>query len=283
MRHRGTLAASVLLTAGLLATAGPGSAIASTHSHHKGTEIASVKTKKLGRVVSNSKGRVMYIFSHDGHKVSHCSGVCATAWPKVKSTSKPRAEDGISAKHLSRTKKGQVTYYGHPLYYFASSTKKGSTSGENVAGFFVLSTHGKVVKPKKKTKPKGPTGPAEISTGSVKSTTVLTNGAGRTVYALFDPSETTSSLDCTGACLGVWLPVLTKGTPTSGGSANAAMIGTFTRSGVGTQVTYNGLPLYTYSGDSKSGQGTGEGVFGPKYPPTFQYWYDVTPAGAPNV
>ena len=48
-------------------------------------------------------------------------------------------------------------------------------------------------------------------------------------------------------------------------------LATFTRSdGHGTQVTYNGLPLYTYTGDSKPGDAKGEGLQG--------VWFAVTPS-----
>ena len=279
MRNRSTLAASFLLSTALVAAAGSLPALASARPgvHHKGIEISTVKTSKFGRVVSNQKGRVMYLYSKDGRKVSHCNGACAGAWPKVSSTSKPRAEDGISAKHLGRTKKGQVTYYGHPLYYFATGTKAGNTSGENVAGFFVVSPHGTAVKPKTK-KPTGPSGPAEVTTGTASTDTVLTTSKGFTLYALTNPNEKTSYY-CTGSCLGVWKPLLTKGAPTAAVSAMGSLLSSVNRSGVGHQVTYNGYPLYTYTGDSAAGQNNGEALFGPYYPYSTQYWYDLKPDG----
>lgn len=251
----------------------------------KGTKITTVKAKKYGRVLSNTKGRVIYLSKGDGKKVSHCNGACASTWPKVMSGAKPRAGAGLKAAHLSRTKKHQVTYYGHPLYYFFSDKKSGKVSGEGENGFFLINTHGKAVKPPKKTtkptKPSGPAGPAEVATGMANTHTVLISGDKRTLYALFDPDEKTT-FSCTGSCLSVWQPLLTKGAPTAAGDANNSMLGTVTRAGIGTQVTYNGYPLYNYKPDTKAGQDAGEDLFGPLgyQPPTYQYWYNVTAAGA---
>ena len=52
------------------------------------------------------------------------------------------------------------------------------------------------------------------------------------------------------------------------------MVGTTNRSDGKPQVTYNGHPLYLYSGDQNPGDTTGEGLtaFGAA-------WYAVSPAG----
>ena len=99
--------------------------------------------------------------------------------------------------------------------------------------------------------------------------TVLVNAKGFTLYHL--EGETTSSLKCTGSCTGTWPPLTASGAP-SGGSGATGTLSTFKRSDDGTtQVTYNGLPLYTFSGDSGPGQMNGEGIEG--------VWFAVTPAG----
>jgi predicted lipoprotein with Yx(FWY)xxD motif len=251
-------------------------------THHKGTVIASRHTK-LGRVLTNSKGRVMYLFTKDGRKKSHCSGVCASVWPKVMSPVKPRAGTDVLAKHLSRTAKHQATYYGHPLYYFASGKKPRNTSGEGLNHFFVVSVHGKPIKPKRAA-PAGPKGPAVVSTGMVgpSSVTVLTSKNGHTLYALNKPTEK-ATFYCTGSCPQTWVPLLTKGAPTAAGDAMASLLGSVKRAGIGRQVTYNGFPVYDYAGDSSAGMDAGENLPGPGiYAPPAQKWEDLTPAGAFN-
>jgi predicted lipoprotein with Yx(FWY)xxD motif len=287
VRHRGTFAGSLLLSAGLLAAVV--AAPASASAHHpglapKGTKIATTVTNKYGRVLANTKGRVMYVHTTDKGSVSTCHAACLSFWPPVTSRVRPVAGKGVSVRHLARNAKGQVTYYGHPLYYFVSGKARGNASGEGEAHFFVVSTTGKAIKaPKKKpTKSAGPTGPAEVTTATAGATTVLATKAGRTLYALTNPTEM-ASFWCTGSCLTVWVPLLTKGAPTAGGSALTGDLSTVNRPDVGTQVTYNGYPVYRYTGDSAAGQDTGQGLFGPYYPTTLQYWYDVLPNGTLNM
>jgi hypothetical protein len=61
---------------------------------------------------------------------------------------------------------------------------------------------------------------------------------------------------------------------TAGGDAKASDLGTITRSDGTKQVTYDGHPLYYFSGDSAAGQVNGQGSdgFGAK-------WWLVSPAG----
>jgi predicted lipoprotein with Yx(FWY)xxD motif len=287
VRH-GKLAASILLSTGLLATGFSAPALGATHQTSmtaKGTKIATVVTKKYGRILANTKGRVMYLHTTDKGTVSKCPGACATAWPKVTSKAKPLAGKGINAKHLKRNSKGQVTYYGHPLYYFATGKAKGNTSGEDVFDFFVVGTNGKAIRHAKPKPATGPTGPAEVTTGTVGTTQVITTRAGRTLYALTAPNEK-KSFSCTSACMSNWIPLLTKGAPTVGGAADSGVLGTVTRGGIGTQVTYGGFPVYRFVGDTAAGQDNGKGDFGPLYqPPTYstlQIWDDVLPTGATN-
>ena len=92
------------------------------------------------------------------------------------------------------------------------------------------------------------------------SQTTLTNAAGMTLY-YFTPDTTTSSA-CTGGCASAWPPLLSQGsgTPTSTSSLPGKL--SVVSDGNGTQVEYNGHPLYTYSGDTAPGQTNGEGVLG---------------------
>ncbi len=97
-------------------------------------------------------------------------------------------------------------------------------------------------------------------------TTVLTDSQGLTLYYLTTDSATSST--CTGSCASIWPPLLhTSGTPTlaPGIPGTLAVI----QDQNGAQVTYNGHPLYTYSGDTKPGEANGQGLLGT--------WFVVTP------
>jgi predicted lipoprotein with Yx(FWY)xxD motif len=118
----------------------------------------------------------------------------------------------------------------------------------------------------------GGTSAAGVSTADVGNLgTVLVDTSGMTLY-LFE-SDTGSKSTCTGSCADTWPPLETTGAPTAAGQADASLLGTIARLDGGTQVTYNGHPVYLYSGDSAPGQDNGEGIGG--------VWYAVTTAGAP--
>jgi predicted lipoprotein with Yx(FWY)xxD motif len=114
-----------------------------------------------------------------------------------------------------------------------------------------------------------PSGPAQVNTATAtvkgQSTTILTTHQGLTLY--YRTSDTASASTCTGSCAGVWPPLLTSGSPV----ATSSLPGTLSSlsDANGTQVTYNGHPLYTYSGDSHPGDTNGEGFGG--------VWFVATP------
>ena len=111
---------------------------------------------------------------------------------------------------------------------------------------------------------------ALIHTASVKvgdkTETVLKNDKGLTVY--YFTADTSTKVACTAACVSNWPPLLaTAGTPTSA----PALPGTLTvLNGVnGSQVLYNGHPLYTYYKDGDTADAYGQGIGGK--------WFVATP------
>jgi predicted lipoprotein with Yx(FWY)xxD motif len=101
---------------------------------------------------------------------------------------------------------------------------------------------------------------------------ILVDSQGRTLY-LFRRDSGTKSV-CTGACAIDWPPLRATGKPTVGGGVTASIVATSARSDGRPQVTYNGHPLYLFSGDQKPGETKGEGVnaFG-------GLWYALSSAG----
>ncbi len=103
---------------------------------------------------------------------------------------------------------------------------------------------------------------AGVTVGSASSPsfgTVLTGPNGMTLYT--HAGDTATSSSCTGSCATTWPPLETKGQPTAG-SGVTGELGTITRPDGTTQVTYRGLPLYYWQGDTKAGDTTGDGVEG---------------------
>lgn len=67
--------------------------------------------------------QAIYLFDVDEPDKSNCSGDCAVAWPPVFTEGKPAAVGGVDQKLLGTTEREdgtQVTYNGHPLYYYVN-------------------------------------------------------------------------------------------------------------------------------------------------------------------
>jgi predicted lipoprotein with Yx(FWY)xxD motif len=108
----------------------------------------------------------------------------------------------------------------------------------------------------------GASSPAGATVGSASSSnfgTVLTGPNGKTLYT--HAGDTATSSTCTDACATAWPPLATTGQPTAGAGVTG-QLGTETRADGTTQVTYDGLPLYYWQGDTKAGDVTGDGVEG---------------------
>jgi predicted lipoprotein with Yx(FWY)xxD motif len=109
-----------------------------------------------------------------------------------------------------------------------------------------------------------------VQTDSVSGIgTVLANGAGLTLY--HNTKETGTKIVCTGGCASFWPPVVVTGSLPQDTGMIKGTFGTIMRPDGTTQLTINGMPLYTYSGDSASGQATGQGVQG--------VWFAVSASG----
>ncbi len=68
----------------------------------------------------------------------------------------------------------------------------------------------------------------------------------------------TSKSTCTGACATAWPPLEASARPTAGSGVKSSLLGTTKRADGSEQVTYNGHPLYTFQGDTASGQTNGQ-------------------------
>ncbi len=142
----GALAASAVVasTAAALALAGDTTT---------GGARVSIAKSPLGRILVDSKGITLYDFVKDKGTTSACYGACAALWQPLTTKGKPVAGRGVRASLLGTTKrkdgKLEVTYNGHPLYYFVTDKKPGQTTGQGVnqfgAPWWVISAAGKEI------------------------------------------------------------------------------------------------------------------------------------------
>jgi predicted lipoprotein with Yx(FWY)xxD motif len=98
-----------------------------------------VHTSNGKSFLTGSSGRALYLWTPDTKTKSMCSGACATAWPPLTVKGTPTAGTGATATDLGTINRSdgtkQVTYAGHPLYYFAGDKAAGQTTGEGSNGF----------------------------------------------------------------------------------------------------------------------------------------------------
>jgi predicted lipoprotein with Yx(FWY)xxD motif len=107
----------------------------------------------LGRIIVDGHGRTLYLFEKDRRGASACSGVCAAYWPPLLTQGAPAATKGAKRSLLGTIRRAdgtrQVTYAGHPLYFYAGDTKRGQTNGEGLddfgAGWYALMPSGKKI------------------------------------------------------------------------------------------------------------------------------------------
>ena len=136
------LASALLATAcSSAATSSPSSAPAAGSPASASTTgtVISTQAGSAGAFLTAGSGRAVYLWAEDGMNMSACSGACATAWPPVPATGMPTATGGAKASDLGTITRSdgtkQVTYDGHPLYYFAGDSAAGQTNGQGSDNF----------------------------------------------------------------------------------------------------------------------------------------------------
>jgi predicted lipoprotein with Yx(FWY)xxD motif len=112
---------------------------------------------------------------------------------------------------------------------------------------------------------------ATLATAKSSLGRILVDAQGRTLY-LFEKDKGMAS-SCYGACASVW-PPLTTGRNATGAGLGRARLATSRRHDGKTEVTVDGRPVYTYAGDRRPGDVTGQGLdqFGAE-------WYALAPNG----
>ncbi len=116
-------------------------ASAANHAPASGASTASVRIASGadGRYLVGSSGRALYLWVADPNDKSVCAGACTKFWPPLLTKSAPVAAAGVTAGQLGTITRSngsqQVTYDGHPLYYFAEDTGTGSITGQGNDGF----------------------------------------------------------------------------------------------------------------------------------------------------
>jgi predicted lipoprotein with Yx(FWY)xxD motif len=141
-------------TSGSSAYGGGGhAAAAATPSAAATAATVDLHKSSLGTILVDAQGKTLYLFEADKNGKSVCSGPCATAWPPLLSKGAPQAAMGAIASLIGTTARSdggsQVTYAGHPLYYFVGDKAAGDVTGQGInkfgAKWYVVGKDGKKI------------------------------------------------------------------------------------------------------------------------------------------
>jgi predicted lipoprotein with Yx(FWY)xxD motif len=155
------LAAAALLAAGCSSSGGGTAAgAAPTGSHTSARNPVSmqqvrieVRTGSAGAHLADGSGKSVYLFGSDTARRSTCDGACASYWPPVLASGSTMAVGTVKAGQLGTVTRPdgrkQITYAGHPLYYYVGDTKAGDVNGQGLDDFgaywWLLSPTGKAL------------------------------------------------------------------------------------------------------------------------------------------
>jgi len=103
-----------------------------------GTTIGTYDSR-LGKILVDASGRTVYLFEADMGTTSACYDACAQYWPPVLAQGAPQAGPGADASLLGTTRRKdgslEITYAGHPLYYFLLDKQANDTKGQGLDNF----------------------------------------------------------------------------------------------------------------------------------------------------
>lgn len=113
----------------------------------------SLRQTSLGQTLVDANGRTLYLFAADKPNVSTLSAAGQAIWPPFTAGTKPQALGGGLAGRIGTTTgagaSAQITYNGHPLYYYAGDHNPGQTLGQGLNQFgglwYVVSAGGTAV------------------------------------------------------------------------------------------------------------------------------------------
>jgi len=225
--------------------------------------------------LTGANGMTLYYFGKDTvpNQTACTSDGCKAAWPAATVTDgqTPTAPAGATGTFSTfvRSDDGttQLSYNGHPLYYFSGDKAPGDTNGEGV--FYLWWVADVATDSFPVPAEPSPAASAEASAAAGESYTLavsaggyLTGEDGKSLYTF--AKDTPNQSACTSdQCVQNW-PAWTidSGETVVAGDGVSGTIATFARADGAMQVSYNGAPLYTFAGDAAAGDTKGDGVGG---------------------
>ncbi|HEY0868805.1 MAG TPA: hypothetical protein VGD55_00255 [Acidothermaceae bacterium] len=137
----GTAFVALAIT-GCASSSKPAASSAATGGTASGAAVVATADGTMGAFLTDGAGRTLYLWLGDSSSTSMCTGQCATYWPPLLTSGAPTANGMADSKLLATSKradgKTQVTYAGHPVYYFSGDKTAGATDGQGQNAFGYL-------------------------------------------------------------------------------------------------------------------------------------------------
>ena len=138
----GAMGAALLVAACASGSSSSSTGAASSPSSGASTSggtVIETASSSAGTFLVDGSGRAVYLWVKDTGDASTCNGACAGAWPPVTASGSVTASGGAKASDLGTITRSdgtkQVTYDGHPLYYFAGDSGPGMATGQGSDSF----------------------------------------------------------------------------------------------------------------------------------------------------
>jgi predicted lipoprotein with Yx(FWY)xxD motif len=144
---------AILALAVVVIIATSGGSKASTQTAINGSSAISIRHTPAGPTLVDANGRTLYLFAGDTRNLSRLSAAGRAIWPPFTAASTPAATGGALAAQVGSIPAGagtrQITYNGHPLYYYVGDHAPGQVAGQGLnefgARWYVVSAAGRAI------------------------------------------------------------------------------------------------------------------------------------------
>ena len=115
--------------------------------------LVRVSRTVYGVALTDRRGFALYRFTHDITARSTCYGACVAAWPPYLVPGELAGRSALRSGLVSSIQRTdgrlQVTYAGHPLYYYVGDRRPGEVLCQGVSefggGWYVVAPSGRIV------------------------------------------------------------------------------------------------------------------------------------------
>lgn len=142
-------------TSGVSTPAPTASAVASAPATSAPSTLK-IASSRYGSIIVDRTGHTLYLFDAEASPAPKCYGPCANAWPPLLTSTAPIAGPGLDQALIATAARTdgskQVTYNGHPLYFYVGDHAAGDIKCQAViefgGGWYVLDARGnKIARP----------------------------------------------------------------------------------------------------------------------------------------